>query len=113
MFYISNDLQVETRFDTMKFLNFNIDNIDPLDSYLITNIHKLQAVGTFTVTIQEERPDLISYEIYDDTQYWWILLLYNKILDISQIKPGLDLAYPDKSNLETLYQNASLLRKTQ
>ena len=113
MFYIDNEIQVETRFDPMKFMNFNGDNIDSLDSYLVTNIHKLASVGTFTVTNEEQRPDLVSYKIYNDTQYWWILMLYNKILDISEFKAGMELVYPDKANFETLYQNASLLRKTQ
>lgn len=113
MFYINNEIETDVRFDTIKFFNFNVDNIDPLDSYFISNIQKLPATGTYTIVSEDKRPDLVSYQLYEDTQYWWILMIYNKILDISEFSAGTDIVYPDKSLLETLYQNASLLRKTE
>ena len=112
MYYINNSISVDTRFDPMKFFHFNVDNVDPLNAFMITNIKKLPSIGTYTVLKEEKRPDLISYKLYDDTQYWWILLVYNDILDISNLKSGTIISYPDKAYFETLYQRASLLRKT-
>ena len=112
MYYINNNINVEARFDTMKFLEFNEDNVDPLNSFMLTNLMNIPPAGTYTIVKEECRPDLVSYELYDDTQYWWILLLYNKILDITEFKAGLDIVYPDKAYFETLYQNASLMEKT-
>ena len=66
----------------------------------------------YTITNEQVRPDLLSYDIYSDTQYWWPLLLYNDILDINELQTGKIIHYPSLSNLEYLYEQASLLKKT-
>ena len=111
MFYINNNIDTVTRFDTIKFFDFVDDNIDPLTSFMLENIKSLPSNGSYMVLNEEKRPDLLSYKIYEDTQYWWLLLVYNGILDISELKAGTLIQYPAKEHIEILYQNASLLRK--
>ena len=50
----------------------------------------------------DNRPDLLSYDLYGTTAYWWIFTLYNqdKIQDpIYDLKAGMTIRYPNKQNL--------------
>lgn len=112
MFYINNDLETKTRFDMIKFLNFDVDNIDCLGSYMLLNIPNLPMQGTYTIMSEEKRPDLLSYSIYEDTQYWWILMWYNSITSIEELKSGITLGYPSINAIQDLYTRASKYQKT-
>lgn len=115
MFYINNDLDTQNRFDITKFLDFNPDNFDVLTSFLLTNIPRLQEQGTYKVTSEEHRPELLAYNIYktaNSVQYWWILLWYNSILSINDLKTGTIISYPSINSLENLYIRASTLQKS-
>lgn len=111
MYYINNEIETDNRFDTLKFLNFNDDNFDPLDSFTLFNIKNLSTLGSKEITNEEKRPDLLSYNIYEDTQYWWILLVYNDILDINELTSGKVIKYPSLNSIEYLYERASMLKK--
>lgn len=111
MFYMNNTLDTETRYDTIKFVEFNMDNIDPLNSFMLLNIRNLPVQGTYTVQNEENRPDMISYRIFKDTQYWWLLMWYNSITNVKDIKTGMILSYFNLSQLEQLYTKASLNQK--
>lgn len=102
-FYINLDNGYETRFDMGKFLEFSNDNYDPLTSNIIENIQSIPQGGLFKVKSEEHRPDQISYRIYDDTQYWWVIMLYNGILDVNDITIGTILKYPDQDELDSYY----------
>lgn len=102
-FYINLEDDYKLRFDLGKFLNFENDTYDPLTSNLIENIKSLSNGGVFKVKSEENRPDQISYRIYDDTQYWWVIMLYNDILDVEDIEIGMVLSYPDADELDSFY----------
>ena len=110
MFYINN-LDTVTRYDTIKFFNFDVDNIDCLTSYMLKILKTLPVQGSYTLLNEDARPDLLSYHIYKDTQYWWLLLAYNSILDINDLKPRLIVQYPSLDNIEDVYLSASRYRK--
>ena len=112
MFYINNNLETDTRYDMVKFFDFNIDNLDCLTSFFITNIKSLSVAGTYTVQLEAGRPDLLSYYIYEDTQYWWILMWYNGLTALNEIVPGMTIDYPSLSSIEALYTRASINSKT-
>ena len=111
MFFMNNNLDTDSRYDTIKFLEFNMDNIDPLNSFMLLNITNLPSHGTYTVKNEEGRPDLLSYRIYNDTQYWWVLMWYNSIMNVNDIKTGMVLQYFSAAQLEELYTKASLNQK--
>jgi hypothetical protein len=111
MFYINNELETTERYDAIKFFNFDEDNIESLDSYFNLMIPKLSEIGSLTITNEEGRPDLISYKLYNSTQYWWIILIYNHILDIQELKTGYTIKYPSLNSIENLYTQASLNEK--
>ena len=111
MFFMNNNIDTDTRYDTIKFINFNKDNIDPLNCFMLLNVSRLPEHGTYIVKNEQSRPDLLSYSIYNDTQYWWLLMLYNDITDIKNLKTGMTIRYFDLSQLEELYMKASLRQK--
>ena len=75
---------------------------------MLLNIPKLPEQGTRKITTEEVRPELLSFRIYRDTQYWWIFLVYNEILDINQLQPGVILLYQNINYVEYLYEKVSL-----
>ena len=101
-FFINLEKESESRFEITKFFNYT-DNHDPLTSFLYSELKSVPLEGYFKVRGQEGRPDLVSFEIYTDTQYWWVLMLYNDIQKVDQITEGMDLKYPSISALEDLY----------
>lgn len=110
MFYIDN-IDTVTRYDTAKFLKKDNDNLDPLDSFMLINIPLLPEQGTYIVTNEALRPDLLSYNLYKNTQYWWILMLYNEFLSIDELQTGVTVRYPSQASLESLYEQASIAKK--
>lgn len=113
MFYIDNETNTTDKFDMAKFMEFGDDGVfDVLSSYMLYAIPQLTTIGYYTLRTEEERPDLLSYSIYGDTQYWWILLWYNHLLKPQDLKTGMVIKYPSLSSIEQLYMNASLMEKT-
>ena len=113
MFYIDLETTTTDRFDLAKFMDFTEDGVfDPLNSYMLLQIPRLQTVGIYTIRKEENRPDILSWNLYGDTQYWWVLIWYNSILHPYDLKNGVQIKYPSLSALEQLYTNASLLEKT-
>jgi hypothetical protein len=110
MFYINTDYISSENYALEKLIPFNVDNYDVLNSYFLENLRGLNSVGTFTVTVEEFRPELISYKIYNTVYYWAILLMYNNILDLTDLKNGKVLNYFSASDLETLFYNLKSLQ---
>lgn len=102
MFFLNLDLETEERFDISKFLEYT-DCFDPLTSFTLDQIKKLPVGGNYAVSGEEGRPDLLSYRIYGNTQYWWILMFYNDKINIEDIKTSDILYYPKLDELENFY----------
>ena len=117
MFFINNSRDLKTRYDIARFVEFVIPPFstpvyDILNSYFWNQLGKISSKGTYQVRGEELRSDLLSYRIYGNTQYWWILLLYNNLLSNEDIISGMTLNFPSLSDLESLYfQLNSLQRK--
>ena len=101
-FFIDLESNATDRFDMSKFLEFT-DNFDPLNSAMMSDVSTLPQGGQYTVQGEDGRPDLVSYRIYGHSQYWWILLIYNTIIDYSAIKTGDVLKYPSIDSIEGFY----------
>lgn len=51
----------------------------------------------------EHRPDLLSYDIYDTTRYWWVFAARNPDVlkdPIYDLKAGIELFIPSKELIE-------------
>ena len=112
MFYIDNELNTVRKYDMVKFVELTEDGVfDSLNSYFLYQIPKLPTVGYYTIRAEDKRPDMLSYRIYGETQYWWVLMWYNNFLKPQDLKIGAVIKYPSISAVEQLYMNASLLQK--
>lgn len=113
MFYLDQETKTVDRFDLAKFMDYTDDGIfDPLNSYMLLQIPNLSCIGQYIIRKEEKRPDLLSYNLYGDTQYWWVLMWYNHIMKPQDLTVGLTIKYPSLNSLEQLYTNASLYEKT-
>ncbi|NNK83727.1 MAG: hypothetical protein HKO92_11440 [Flavobacteriaceae bacterium] len=55
---------------------------------------------------EEGAPDLISFQEYGSEQYWWVIMLINKIQDpINELTAGTLLAIPRLSDVEEFRQS--------
>lgn len=102
MFKLNYDLFPEKRFDMAKFMPF-ANGFDVLDSTLVSKIMELPVTGNYTVRLEPSRPDLLSWNLYRDTQYWWILLMFNNLSTPEELVLGKEIKYFALSDLETLY----------
>lgn len=103
LFFLNLDNEYDKRYDLGKFMNYDEDGFDPLNSYMLEKISGIKSGGQFTVTSEEGRPDIISNKIYGDTQYWWVILLYNAITSFDDLVNGMELKYPKLQELEDFY----------
>ncbi len=68
---------------------FEINNPITYDNVLILDLH---------------RPDKLSFRIYGDSQYWWILCKFNHIDDVwNDMNIGDDLIVPSMADIEDFY----------
>ena len=100
-FFINSKVSSSERFDMSKFMEFT-DNFDPLTSNFFRELSKLKTRGTTHVMGEESRADQLSYRIYKDTQYWWIILLFNNIKDPDNLDSGQEIVYPALLEVENI-----------
>lgn len=114
--YINLDLMktqsFKDRYDLQKFMKMSEDVYDITDSYFCNNLTKLPIKGKYTVTADENRPELISYKIYGTTHLWYLLLLYNNIMNFDEVSSGTVLNYPAMSDLEEFYFSLNIKQKS-
>jgi len=103
MYYINLDIDVQERYDLSKFMVWEDNMYDILTSNFIISLKSLNPTGVFEVTYEENRPDLVSYNIFKTTNYWALLMMYNDMISPFEIKIGVQMAFPGIKDLEDLY----------
>lgn len=111
MFYINTDREFKTRYDLAKFMEWNNNCYDVLTSYFLENMPELEVLSTNIVTVEEQRPDLISFNVYGNTQYWWILMNFNAFVSIDEFINSVDYNIPSISSLEDMYFSLKSLER--
>lgn len=107
MYKINNNLITEKRFDMAKFMAY-ADGFDIIDSNFINSVSNISASGTYIIRLEVSRPDLLSFNLYGDTQYWWLLMLYNDLSLPTDLVAGLEIKYFSIPDLETIYFSLGL-----
>lgn len=92
----------ELTFDFGKIIEFNEGFYDILTSTFIEKLMQLPILGTYHVTTERFRPDLISYRLYGSEQYKLMLLMYNSMTSPLEIVPGVVLSYPSLNSMEQI-----------
>lgn len=103
MFFINKSVTTQQRYDLQRFIERLDGAYEFINSYIIAKVQDLKIIGMFTIRNAPYRPDLISYEIYGDTQYWPFLMEYNHILELEELKIGTQINYFSLEELEDIY----------
>jgi hypothetical protein len=112
-FFLNFDYESEDRFDPARFMEYLTDNYDPLTSSLFENVTNLRSGGFYRIQGEENRPDILSFNIYGDTQYWWILILYNGLESYADLKIGDEIQFPASDALDDFYFNLKVQQNKQ
>ncbi len=109
MFYL-NTTEVFTgdRFSIGRFVNFQDGLYDFLDSAFLYELKELPVFGVKQIITEEGRPDLLSYNIYETVDLWWILLHYNDLVSPDDLKYGMAIRYPSIEDIEFLIHKLKL-----
>lgn len=102
-FFIDTALESPTRFDLAKFMRFENGNFDPLTSRFFVDVKRLSLEGFFVISGEEARPDSISFKVYGDDQYWWVIMIYNDIFNVEQLRSGTSITYPSLQDIEDVF----------
>ena len=102
-FYLDTAPHRGNRYDLNRFMAYREGMHDAFDSFFLAELRKLPASGEYTVTTHEQRPDVYSRDIYGKTDYWALLLEYNDVVFLSELKLGATLRYPKLDAIESLY----------
>lgn len=109
-FYISEDTTTD-RYDMRRFIEWSDDRYIMNNSYFIQELKKLAIAGTYQC--EGERPEVIAHKIYNDKQFWWIILSYNDITDMTDgsLAQGKVITYPSLTDIETLMFSLNSLKR--
>ncbi|AUR83148.1 hypothetical protein NVP1031O_166 [Vibrio phage 1.031.O._10N.261.46.F8] len=80
----------------------NRETFDALSSTIIDQLLEIEPRDSYTVTTDEFRPDLIAYTLFGSTMYWQVIMMYNGIIAVEDLKAGTILRYPSLQSLENL-----------
>lgn len=102
MFYISDTIESQDRYGLQKLLNYTKKGFTTLDSVFLQELRNLPLQSY--VTSKGERPDLMAYNIYGDTQFAWVLMVYNNCFDFTDgtFENGSQIKYPALEDLEKI-----------
>lgn len=104
MYYLDLNVKTSERFDLSKFIPLEENVLNISKSYFIEQLKTLPRVGMYETNYFDiARPDLISYKIYQKSEYWWILMVYNDLIDFTKITEKMRIEYPSLQAIENLY----------
>ncbi len=103
MYYINIERTTKNRYDFSRFLEYVEGGFDIFTSYFMEKLLQLPETGTFTITNEEARMDLVSYRIYGYVQLQFILMIYNNIIDRYNLVIGDTIKYPNINDVEKIY----------
>lgn len=97
-------IETPVRYEFSKFFPFNeLSGFDMTRSYFAQQLGYIPEFGDMEIITNEGRVDLCAVDGMGQTQYFWILLMYNGIIDVNELSTGTILKIPDKNKLEELY----------
>ena len=94
------------KYSSSRYVEFfgKIKNYDPSTSLLISKIRTMPVSGSYKVEKHGMggRFDLISFDVYQTTELWWIIFLYNNMISFNDLKVGTVVDYPAKNAIENM-----------
>lgn len=76
---------------TSRYYNADTENYLPQDQ-LMSRMYQYETTKVYAS--EENRLDLVSYRIYNNPVYWWIIARYNAIINPDHVPAGTELKIP-------------------
>lgn len=95
------------RFDLARFIVMRNDCLDVANSAMLEQLMDLTSVGTYLISDDAGRADMVSYNVYGDTQYWWLLLTYNNLIRNEELRAGMTINLFSLDDLSNLFFSLS------
>ncbi len=111
-FFMNKDYDYNNRFDLERFVNFTNQYFDILQSPILDILKTFKIIGEYTIREFPYRPDVVSYNIYGDAQYWIYIMIYNGISNVMDLTQGKVITFFSLDDLEkTLYAYSNFNNK--
>lgn len=96
-------------FQRSQYIKITDDNLDVFSyRYSLRNLQQ-EITGYSVITLSAEyisAPELISDDLYRNQKMWWIICLYNGIINpITDLIPGTNLKIPDLDQVKEYLSN--------
>lgn len=87
-------------YDRYSYFSSDGSGNDPLTSKLLGKLPSIPIVAYHTVNAAEEcRADNLALKLLGSASLWWILLEYNSLTSVNDLRAGLVLKIPDRKSL--------------
>ena len=108
--FFQNNEQYYTNIDMARFVDFDNENSGRpsfLTSYIISQIRQIKNYSTMEIESKYiDSPDFISYSKYQGQHmYWWIIMIYNNLLDFNELTFGKQIKIPNISDVNRILSN--------
>ena len=104
--FIDTSKTFPVRYDLGKLLKYD-GRAAEYDILLSQFIRRLKGLVSSNIRIvrRDEEFDLalIAFRVFGDTQFWWVLVEFNNVVNFDDIKEGVELAIPSVTDLERIY----------
>ena len=113
IFFQNKDEQYYTNIDMAKFIDFDDNNSGRpsiITSYFISQIRQIKQYTIVEISNELiEAPDFVSYRQYmGEHMYWWIIMIYNNLIDFSELTFGKKIKIPYLSEINRILSNLQL-----
>lgn len=113
--FFQNKEQYYTNIDMAKFIDFDEEDSGRpsfLTSYVISKIRQIKNYKTVVITNELlEAPDFVSYKNYQGSHsYWWIIMVYNNLLDFSELTFGKQIKVPYVTEINQILSGVQLVK---
>lgn len=83
---------------------------DWLNSSYINRIPNLELQAQYVLQAQDVPfPELISFKNYGTTDFWWVLLMYNGVIDpIAEMQAGIVWGIPSYASIQNMLSSSSV-----
>jgi hypothetical protein len=95
--------QVTGVYDRYSYFVTDTHGNDPLTSKLNNRLSEIKTLSTYTITtIDECRPDNLALKLLGTSDLWWLLMEYNALSSINDLRTGVVLNIPDSQGITTI-----------
>lgn len=110
--FFQNKKEYPTSMDMAKFISFEGESSRPsfITSYFISQLRQISNYSIVSVTSELlNSPDYISYKNYGQSHmYWWVIMIYNNLIDFSELTFGKQIKIPDISEINKILADMQL-----